>query len=83
LRTGNSLVGARLADLRLDTGAGSKSKQSEKPSRKEQEAAQAGQLTMLGDDTFMQAMGGAVGSMWAIEENPGFTVAQVKEQEVA
>ncbi len=36
---------------------------------------------MLDDDAFRQSLSVAVGSMWLIEDNPGLTVADVKQQE--
>ncbi|MGB3632597.1 MAG: N-6 DNA methylase, partial [Rubrobacteraceae bacterium] len=71
LRTGNSLVGARLTELQ--PGGGKK--------RKKKKAADEGQLSMLEDDAFRQSMSLAVGNMWVIEENPAASVEDVKEQE--
>lgn len=84
LRAGNSLVGARISDLRLGTGSIEKTVKLSKKEREARRAAEAGQqASMLDDDAFMVAMSSAVGSMLEIEENPGLTVEQVKEQEVA
>ena len=75
LRTGNALIGARIADLRVGgSGAGA-----QKRSRKA--APVAGQLSLLDDDAFRQSMSTAVDSMWLIEGSAGETVADVKEQE--
>ena len=71
LRTGNALVGARLADLQFG-GA--------KPKAKAKAAAPA-QLSMMADDTFRQSLSVAVGSMWLIEGSAAQTVADVKQQE--
>jgi hypothetical protein len=71
LRTGNALVGARLADLQLG-GA--------KPKAKKQ-AAEPGQMTMMADESFRQSLSVAVGSMWLIEGSAAQTVADVKQQE--
>ena len=46
-----------------------------------QQAAGAGQLSMLGDPAFRQSLGGAVSAMWGIEETAGDTIAEVKAQE--
>ncbi len=80
LRTGDALIGARLADLQIgvqDTTA------RKRPSKRVQQAAAAGQLSMLDDDTFRQSMGSAVSSMWQIEGTAGDTIAEVKAQERA
>ncbi|CAN5625074.1 hypothetical protein BH24ACT22_BH24ACT22_05900 [soil metagenome] len=70
LRTGNSLVGARLTELQPSGGK----KRKKKP-------ADEGQLSMLEDDAFRQSMSLAVGNMWVIEESPAASVEDVKEQE--
>ena len=71
LRTGNSLVGARLTDLQPgNTGK-----------KRKKKAADEAQLSMLEDDAFRQSMSVAVGSMWVIEESPAASVEDVKEQE--
>ncbi len=80
LRTGNALVGARLADLQIGA-QGDKARQG--PSKRVRQAAAAGQLSMLDDDTFRQSMGSAVSSMWRIEGTAGDTIAEVKAQERA
>jgi hypothetical protein len=77
LRPGNSLIGARLSDLWLE-GASTSAK---KPSKKAEQAAAAGQLTLFDADTLRQSMTSAVNAMWQIESSPAQTVAQVKEQE--
>ncbi|CAN5839658.1 hypothetical protein BH23ACT11_BH23ACT11_13110 [soil metagenome] len=75
LRTGNSLVGARLTELQPgNTGGGKKRKNTAKPS-------DDSQLSMLADDAFRQSMSLAVGSMWVIEESPAASVEDVKQQE--
>ena len=71
LRTGNALVGARLSDLQL---GGAKPK-------KKAAAPDAGQMSMMADETFRQSLSVAVDFMWLIEGSPGQTVAEVKEQE--
>ncbi|MGH2350660.1 MAG: Eco57I restriction-modification methylase domain-containing protein, partial [Chloroflexota bacterium] len=86
LRPGNSLVGARIADLRADaslTGGQQKRTRRSKQNGPTKAQQQAGvvQPLLLDDDAFRQAMSTAVGSMWLIEESPGLTVADVKEQE--
>jgi hypothetical protein len=77
LRCGNALVGARVADLRVGTPA-AKLKQ---PSKKQAAQRAAGQLSMLDDEAFARSMSTAVDSMWLIEDNPGNTIAEVREQE--
>ena len=81
LRTGNALIGARLADLQLG-GDGGQSR-TKRPRKREQQALGAGQLSMLGDPAFQQSLGGAVSAMWGIEETRGDTIAEVKAQEAA
>ena len=75
LRTGNSLVGARLTDLQPGNTGGKKRK------KKTAKAADESQLSMLADDAFRQSMSLAVGNMWVIEESPAASVEDVKEQE--
>ncbi len=75
LRTGNSLVGARLTQLQPGNAGGKKRK------KKTTKAADEGQLSMLADDDFRQSMSVAVGSMWVIEESPAASVEDVKQQE--
>ena len=72
LRTGNSLVGARITDLQ----PGGKKRKTKKA-----KAADDTQLSMLSDDAFRQSMSVAVGSMWVIEESPAASVEDVKQQE--
>ncbi|HSH81588.1 MAG TPA: TaqI-like C-terminal specificity domain-containing protein [Herpetosiphonaceae bacterium] len=76
LRTGNALVGARIADLQVGSGGAGAQKR-----RKQAKQAAAGQLSMLDDESFRQSMSTAVDSMWLIEGSAGLTVAEVKEQE--
>ena len=73
LRTGNSLVGARISDLQPGGGA----KKRKKKAKDDGDA----QLSMLGDDAFRRSMSTAVGNIWLIEESPADTVEDVKEQE--
>jgi len=80
LRTGNTLVGARISELRHSPTNASSSKRTA-ASRKTQRAITAGQLTFFSDDLFQQQIGKAVDSMARIESNPALTVADVKEQE--
>ncbi len=77
LRPGNSLLGARIADLR----AGRTSTTVKKTSSKSKRATAAGQLILFSDDAFRQSMSTAVDSMWLIEASPAQTVEDVKEQE--
>ena len=74
LRCGNSLIGARVADL----GAAPVVKERR---RKAEEEEAAGQLSMFEDDAFRQSMMTAVDSMWLIEGTDSSTVEGVKEQE--
>lgn len=74
LRTGNALVGTRLADLRIaSNGNGTrKAKKSEVPKE---------QLSLFDDDTFRQNLSTAIDLMWLVEDSPAQTIEQVKEQE--
>jgi len=90
LRAGNSLVGARLADLgsaapggegSVASALGEGRKRARRAARAAQAAQAAGQTSMLEDDAFRQSLSQAVDFMWLIEGNAGETVAQVKEQE--
>ncbi len=91
LRVGNSLVGARLADLAAggSPGAGpatgattaQERRRAARVAKAAEQAQAAGQASMLDDDAFRQSLSLAVGSMWLIEDNPGLTVADVKQQE--
>jgi hypothetical protein len=74
LRCGNSLVGARLADLQI--GA----KKSGKKARTVQ-SSEAVQPMLFDEESLRQAMTTAVDMMWLIESNPAQTIYQVKEQE--
>jgi Eco57I restriction-modification methylase/TaqI-like C-terminal specificity domain/N-6 DNA Methylase len=71
LRTGDSLIGARIAGLQ--PGGGKK--------RKKTKAEDAAQLSMLEDDAFLRSVSNAVGSIWLIEESPADTLEEVREQE--
>jgi len=75
LRTGNALVGTRVATL---DGTGTAPK---KPKVSKKTQPSAGQLSMLDDPDFARSMSTAVGSMWLIEESAGSTIEQVREQE--
>jgi type I restriction-modification system DNA methylase subunit len=72
LRTGNSLVGARLSDLQLG---------SDRKGRKKVSNDDETQLSMISDPAFQNSMSTAVGNMWLIEDSPADTVEEVKEQE--
>jgi hypothetical protein len=77
LRAGNSLFGARFADLataRNGNGNGAKRKSKKLEIPKEQ-------LSFFGDDAFRQSMTTAVDLMWLVEGSPALTVEQVKQQE--
>ena len=73
LRCGNSLIGARVADL------GAVQVVRKKRRRKAREEA-VEQLSMFDDDAFRQSMMTAVDSMWLIEGTDSSTVEGVKEQ---
>lgn len=74
LRCGNSLVGARLADLKPSVKKnGKKAHVAPKP-----EVVQA---VLFDEESLRQAMTTAVDLMWLIENNPAQTIEQVKEQE--
>ncbi|TMC80927.1 MAG: hypothetical protein E6J10_12010, partial [Chloroflexi bacterium] len=72
LRTGNSLIGTRLADLAVAPNGNGKIKKQEVP---------RAQLSLFDDEAFRQSMTLAVNLMWLVEDSPAQTVAQVKEQE--
>lgn len=78
LRCGNSLIGARLADLRVSRSAAKKPK---KQQPKQTAETPEVQTSMLDDETFRRSMSTAVDSMWLIESSSAQTVADVKEQE--
>ncbi|MBA3533616.1 MAG: Eco57I restriction-modification methylase domain-containing protein, partial [Ardenticatenales bacterium] len=77
LRAGNSLVGARVAQLQQHrpSMAGKRSMAQRQAQR------EAGQLALFEDDAFRRHMSTAVDSMWLIEGSAGRTVQEVKEQE--
>ncbi|MCO6450224.1 MAG: Eco57I restriction-modification methylase domain-containing protein [Caldilineales bacterium] len=79
LRCGNSLIGARVADLPLQ--GRSPKKQTKHHQRKEQEAAEAGQLSMLNDTAFAGSMRTATGMMGLIESLGSDTLADVRQAE--
>ena len=81
LRPGNSLAGARLADLTDARNQVSRRNLVSSAARKARQAEAAGQIGLFTDDDFRQSMSLAVGSLWLIEANPAEEVAQVKEQE--
>jgi hypothetical protein len=75
LRTGNSLIGARLTDLAIapnGNGSAHKTKKTEAPKE---------QLSLFDDDVFRQNMTTAVDLMWLVEDSPAQTVEDVKQQE--
>ncbi|MBV9691904.1 MAG: N-6 DNA methylase [Ktedonobacteraceae bacterium] len=75
VRTGNALIGTRLADIATSpngNGSSRKTKKAEAPKE---------QLSLFDDEAFRQSMTLAVNLMWLVEDNPAQTVAQVKEQE--
>jgi type I restriction-modification system DNA methylase subunit len=80
LRCGNSLIGARLSDLREGVGgAPKKSNKKAKVSIIEGEAL--AQTEMFDEESLRRDMTTAVDSMWLIESSPAQTVAEVKQQE--
>lgn len=78
LRCGNSLIGSRISDLQWGNRLSAGQKRARKAAK---QAIEAGQQTIMNFDAFHQSMSIAVDSMWLIEENPGQTIADVKEQE--
>ena len=68
---GNSLVGARLADLAASTrpGAGAQARKPQAGRAKTQQAEAAGQVTLFDGGRLPAEHGLAVGSMWLIEES--------------
>src|SRR5260370_771932 len=82
LRTGNALIGARLASLtyaRNGNGNGKNGNGHGKNGNGHGEAKE--QLSLFDDDIFRQSMTTAVDLMWLVEDSPAQTVEQVKEQE--
>jgi hypothetical protein len=79
LRCGNSLIGARLADLKIGTAAVKKI--SKKTQATLTQGAHVSQSVLFDDESLRQAMTTAVDLMWLIESSPAQTVADVKEQE--
>jgi len=75
LRTGNALLGAKLADFSIAPNGNGNGK-----ARKVRETPKA-QLALFDDETFRQSMTTAVDLMWLVESRPSQTVEQVKEQE--
>jgi len=75
LRTGNALLGAKLADFTVAPNGNGNGK-----ARKVRETPKA-QLALFDDETFRQSMTTAVDLMWLVESRPSQTVEQVKEQE--
>jgi type I restriction-modification system DNA methylase subunit len=79
LRAGNSLVGARLAELTVKPLIGKKSHKKAHPtSATEIEVAQP---SLFDEESLRQAMTTAVDLMWLIEASPSQTITDVKEQE--
>lgn len=74
LRCGNSLTGARLADLKLGAKKNSKKVRSA-------QHPEVVQPVLFDEESLRQAMTTAVDLMWLIQSNPAQTINQVKEQE--
>src|SRR5437660_3329245 len=74
LRTGNALIGARLADLAVASNSNGTRKAKKQEAPKEQ-------LSLFDDDTFRQSLTTAIDLMWLVEDSPAQTIEQVKEQE--
>lgn len=81
LRCGNSLVGARLADLKIDTSPTKKNSKKASGRLKDQPSGYATQPTLFDEESLRQAMTTAVDLMWMIEVSPAQTIVDVKEQE--
>lgn len=79
LRYGNSLMGTRMADLRMGT-TGVK-KNGKKTTTGNGQGGAVEQALLFDDESLRQAMTTAVDMMWLIESSPAQTVAEVKEQE--
>ena len=84
LRTGNALVGTRIAGLDLhQQPADIRKRQGAKkrPVVGGPSSVVADQLSMLDDPAFARSLGLAVDSMWLIETSAGSTIDDVREQE--
>src|SRR6266566_422206 len=82
LRTGNALIGARLADLALarnGNGKNGNGRSSTAQAKKAETTKE--QLSLFNDEIFHQSMTTAVDLMWLVKDSPAQTVEQVKEQE--
>jgi len=77
LRPGNAVVGAWVSALRPHAV----NAKANRKARQQANQTSAGQLSMLDDDAFRQSMSTAVSSMWLIEDRPGNTLTEVKQQE--
>jgi hypothetical protein len=78
LRSGNSLVGARLADLTTERAS------AKKASRKRANATQSAEVAqpaLFDEESLRQVMHTAVDLMWLIETSPAQSVSEVKQQE--
>ncbi len=76
LRAGNSVVGARIAELRRFDATPKKKRKATRVAH-----GAPAQISMLDNDQFRQSMSTAVDSMWLIERSAGNTVDDVKQQE--
>jgi type I restriction-modification system DNA methylase subunit len=81
LRCGNSLVGARLAELREDTGVAKKNGKKHKALSPNAPHTDITQPMLFDEESLRQVMTTAVDLMWMIEVNPAQTIDEVKEQE--
>ena len=77
LRPGNSLLGARLDNVRQN---GVRIKKTRAQQRAENAEAN-GQISLFDDSAFTQRVKLAVDNMWLIEENEAGTISDVKDQE--
>ena len=75
LRTGDALIGARLADLTAAPTGNAAQRKTKKQETPEE------QLSLFDDEIFRQSLTTAVDLMWLVEDNPAQTIEQVKEQE--
>ncbi|HKV59243.1 MAG TPA: N-6 DNA methylase, partial [Ktedonobacteraceae bacterium] len=80
LRTGNALIGARLASLSYARNGNGKNGHGHGKNGNGHDEAKE-QLSLFDDDLFRQSMTTAVDLMWLVEESLAQTVEQVKEQE--
>lgn len=77
IRSGNSLVGTRIAAINTQTVT----KSAKRAARKQAQAMASGQMSFFSDPSFRTHIASAVGSLFLIEENPALTIDDIKQQE--